>query len=956
MRNLSATAIAAMQTRLGTEPIVIIEIEWNLEASTTRASYADRDVGNIPGKIVEVSALDNVISIDQNEDTAEMDIKLDDTDGSIKAIMDQFDIHKRDVWVYHWFEGMPLDDKFLLFRGKISSPVSWVEGDQTVSFSVVTQIEDKEAGFSPEEGQFPFIPRDMVGRVWPSIFGTGIDVPAVQCNKAVTGTTLCPVGILSGVSEHLNAPYGAKPPNTMLAHMTAAHHWNVAAQWQGHDNDVAKDHYDKADAANEQATKAWDQYLRAKQCAIAQRQATVDAALAQGIGCNPVRILGGEDFPRGGITLVIGGAYFTGSFSTAVGEEDMFHISSRSHPPDEEAATRDATDNGSPYCQQDPGVPADIKLQSKIPCTGGESAPVGSMSSGNFKINGECVRRDQAFFIRGPNPEPNPPKNDVLKHFWANSGSQVSIGGDEPITYIVSIVPGTVLQVKAFKNFHGLSVLTHVPTDLYEVREITYGTISTVQVVVNKALSTITDQEWDDDLYVTFQSDVGPNICDILKYLIDTYSEMTYDLVSFDEVQAKLEIFPANFALLERKNIVAVLNEIAFQARCSLRLIDGIFYIRYLAEEPAAVDTITETDIDHNTIVMELTSTENVVTKYTATWRVSYAQKELNKLILRHNVRKYGIQEEEYEYYIYNQPDIIHKVATFWLIRKSNTWKRLKFDTFLQKINLEAFDAITLDFDKPYVANGPVKGILEVADLDTDNQSMTMECWLPVKSGEMEAYDFAWPATVPAEWDFPTQSEIDLGLAGGDNIGANATGDLPIGVYDTLTGEGVIYMGGPNQGMGPQSDRGDPHPSDVDFTPRPVFVDTTHANVESSEQPALWLAMTGINNVDDPFIQMPSLSYNVIYIDQTKIRHTEKTSESDYGTLDQMVVLVEDDGGPGGDNSEGELRVCIADEAHVSGEDPDDEKTPNKQYDFKYDKEGEKWGCQTCFLQAGEDD
>ena len=40
---------------------------------------------------------------------------------------------------------------------------------------------------------------------------------------------------------------------------------------------------------------------------------------------------------------------------------------------------------------------------------------------------------------------------------------------DEPITYIVSIVPGTVLAVKAYKQLTGERKLVDVPADLYTV-------------------------------------------------------------------------------------------------------------------------------------------------------------------------------------------------------------------------------------------------------------------------------------------------------------------------------------------------------------------------------------------------------------------------------------------------------------------------------------------------------
>jgi hypothetical protein len=94
-------------------------------------------------------------------------------------------------------------------------------------------------------------------------------------------------------------------------------------------------------------------------------------------------------------------------------------------------------------------------------------------------------------------------------------------------------------------------------------------------------------------------------------------------------------------------------------------------------------------------------------------WRISWAEDEPNKVILRHNVKKYGTQQETFDFYCYNQPDIILKVATFWLIRKANTWKKISFKTYLQKLELETFDTVTLDFGtQDYVSTSPVKAIV----------------------------------------------------------------------------------------------------------------------------------------------------------------------------------------------------------------------------------------------------
>ena len=244
--------------------------------------------------------------------------------------------------------------------------------------------------------------------------------------------------------------------------------------------------------------------------------------------------------------------------------------------------------------------------------------------------------------------------------------------------------------------------------------------------------------------------------------------ERHWDATSFKHVHDKLEPFPANFPILERKNTLAVLQEIAYQARCALWISNGVFYLKYLPEAPNADDDITASDLDaEKGIEVELTPTEDLITKMVVNWRISWApgstdrpkDKSEKTMILRHNVTRYGIQEEEYDWYIYNQPDTIYKCATFWLIRKSHTWKRIRFQTYLQKLNLETFDCTTLDFsavNRSYVATGAVKALVEKANYNSADNTVDFECLVPVKAGTMSLYPYFWPANqtgpLPGSW------------------------------------------------------------------------------------------------------------------------------------------------------------------------------------------------------------
>jgi hypothetical protein len=967
VRNLTSDALTKLSVRYGNEPIMIIEVAWNDDGIIP---YAEREVLGIKGRILDISNLDNVITVSKGNDSQEITITLDDTDGTIKAIMNTYDIHKRDAWVYQWFDGLDLADRFLLFRGKISTPIVWKEGDRTITFTLISQLEDKEIGFSPEEGQFPYIPSELIGRTWPSIFGTPLDVPAVRIGAAVTGTTLCGVGVVSGEAYHDAEELGGNPPATyeqaaranylgMVSQIyrCAGSRYTAFRYPNGHTklylnedyDDRADEYLDQANEIRANIAKVWAQYSRAQECARCRRTEIKEDATSQGVGCNPLTILGGEDFPRGEITLAINGARLTGSF---IGETNEFNITSRSHPENDQRVIDNKTNDDKicPDCETKSPEAKIVIWETSVPAGYGnalsssdpEEIASGRPGAGCYQDHNNLqydTYREKHIFVPSSRPQKDRGRRDErMIQFWADAGAAVKLATDPPFSHVVSIVPGTVLQVKAYKDFNGVKTLVDVPNDLWEASTETYGSI-TAEIVTVSQLTAIEGQEWEsDDVYVTFESSIGPNIVDILTYLIQTYSDLQIDATSFAAVKTSLDPFPANFALLDRKNLVEALQEIAFQARCSLRLSNGIFYLKYLAVEPTSVDTITEKDIEYNSIEVTLTPTEDLVTKYTAEWRLSYAQDELNKIILRHNVKKYGIQEDDYLFYIYNQPDIVHKIATFWLIRKSNSWKHLKFKTFLHKLNLETFDTVLLQFAQDYVSSSNVKATIVQADFNSNEQLVNIECWVPVKSGEMDTYEFAWPANVSADWVFPTSREVDLGYDGGDGIGRNATGNLPVGDTSRVKDQ-AIFVGGPNVVFAGQTDRGDSHPSDSGFVAQSIGPFNIYANITVQAKPNLNLKLNWAEDIDAGILDSILGGVPEIVLERTRVKSVLVPDQ--WNTLAEIFVM--ETGKP----------LAIKTAALFAGK--DDSGTCQKSpFHFKYNSEFSVWSAGSAYLAEEE--
>jgi len=912
MRNISAGGLAKLAQSKGTEPIIIVEVDWG----DGPVAYADRDIGtSVKGRILEVGDLDNVIDVLNSNSSQELSVVLDDTDGTIKGILDTQDIHQRDVRVYQWFQGLDLSDKFLLFAGKLSSPVGWSEADRTVSFTVISQLEDKEFGFSAEEGQFPFIPKDLVGEPWPVIFGKVLDCPALQINQAVSGSTLCGVGILSGEGLHNDVALGGEDCGLgmSLAQMTQQISFLTSchAAWLPVDSVKAAQLLDQINSIQAQISQAVASKTQQQTCAVAQRQLKLDNANENGLGCNPVRILGGEDFPQStSITLNINGGLFRGHM---VG--DQFTISSREHPENDEKAAEVFSGIEDARCEN-PTPAQFFDFQMQVP-------------AGTGDLFGDTIRRHGFSFCSTPHKS-RPATAQVAQHFWADAGARVVLHSDEPITYIVSITPGTVLAVKAYKTLNGQRRLVNVPNNLWSASTQTFGTITAVLVTTIKPLSSIVDQGWSDELYVTFESTIGPNTVDILEYIIERWTDLDFDTTTFDYVKGKLTSFPSNFPVLDRKNTLDLIREIAFQARCAVWLSNGVFYLKYLPEEPTTDQAISVSDLESGSVEVGLTTTEDLITKMNVTWHLSWAADEPEFFILRHNVDKYGTKEEDFDWYIYNQPDIIMKCATFWLIRRCNTWKKIKFKGFLNLLRLETFDTVNLTLPA-YVASGNVKAIVENASYNSEENTMDFECLVPVRSGEMEKYDYFWPSALPVVQTWPTAAEILAGHAGGNGVGAGASGLLPVGNTSGISDGNSVFVGGPNVIFRPNSDYGDRTPTDVDFTPQTIIPPTVFADLETGVNPNPDLTLNYIDPL--PPIEKPGSPAGSLVID---IRRT-KIIDSDNPGVEAILASV--------------LRGIISGALVIDTAAKFGDGSNTQVFDFEFDSGGGKFGAGTAFLQ-----
>lgn len=894
-RNISTEALLKLQQKTGSESIVVVECGWggrDVDGTPTSTSlYADRLIPSQPSvkpAIIDLSDLDSIVAISLNETSDEISLTLDDTDGTIKEIIDNNDIHLIPVTLYQWFADLPWSSRFVIFAGKINSPIVWSEGSRTVSFTVISQLEDKEVGFSPEEGTFPDLPQSMIGKTWPECFGTTVHQKALQMDFVHRGTLGEPIGMADFTIPH------------RITALNAIKNFLVTLQllWafmEGYLRAI------KAEQAADAAHQKQVQFAQQQQSYIDQIDALQETLSDQkAFEKDSMRIIGGEHFPRGGLILEISGAYFSGAFRNAAGQEDIFDIACQQHPQ-----RHIFPHSSGGLCVNIPNTTGTSKSFPEA-----ERFNVQQVTGPSFAIYTGVIKGDSA------------------GSFFAQGGAAVKIYSAEPLRYIVSITRGCggnqgVLKVASFTTFDsGERVLVDVPTNMYRVFVQNYGSVRATIVEVYDALSK-QSPSWEDQIYVTYRSCVGPNPIDIMKYIIGRYSDLGWDATSFNRARGRTNNYPMHFCMPARKNVVTALKELAFQARCAIFIKNNIFHIRYLPDRPTSVHEFTDSNTEIESVELGFTETEDLITKFSATWRAHGAQEEDNKVILRYNVQKYGTHEFDFDFYAYNNHHIIIKAMTYWIIRRGHTWKLLSFRAALDAMNVEVFDGVTLNHTDNYAATGSLLGSVEKAQYNSATHSMDITVWTGVRAGDMDEYDFAYPGQVSTFLRFPDATATASNNDGGGGIGQRSGGAIvtrgPRQYESNYDGPDDPYDIGPNI----TRDLGTRKPSDVgDSNPGGPQTAETGQATQGPATPATPAADNSvITNPEFPFF---------IDIRTTEVVDSKNSTTSTFDTFFYEIT-------------QGRLKGDV--DARWTDGDNDD------TFDFKYDDEGNVWGAGTAFLK-----
>ena len=719
-RTLTAAATTKTQTPLGTEPIILVAISWN---QLTPQYYADKDlvVGtiNADGRLLEVGSINTVQKSIASGAVGIVSITLDDCDGVIKTLLDSTPIENTPITVYQHYEGGVEADLFKLFEGVITNPIEWSEAERILRFDSETRVDDRDIGFSltsvDQLIQVSAIESlksnpDATGKAWPLVMGTPLKVPVPKVIRSSQATTVqqfetgdATVTVEDGSEFDIgeicdlevngalfNARYDGANVFTILAANVAIHsNLDITAR-------VVAD----PDFNNPKAFWLLN-YVN-----------------------DPVSLVG--QFVHIADTLNI--------------DTQINYVESQ---------------EGNKIILRDPFQKADgeytllaagfrVTAASKVPLVGW-----------TFTFNEEDTAPDgfDITIVGGL----------VTAFGWKIAAGTVLRKWLGPEYVVATIETGTVRAVYAKRD----GVFTQIPDEFYEVTagaawqvfnpvtgitETFYNDTLFIPVTVVKfprPLWQYDGAKWDvSQFYVTVTGPVNTNTADQIQYIVDTFSLLTADAPSFATVQPLLAVYPSNFAILSRENSLGLIEAIAWQARCAILVTDGTVKLKYLSAEPATVLTVDESVVEYKSISLGFTSAEDVVTRLQGVYKTAGVEPEFTYSVDT-NVAKYGLREESVDMFIYNDLALVKKSIDFWATRKSNVWRIVRLNNFLQALSTEVFDALSLAFaDTSLLGIAAIKGMVQAHEYNIGDGTVGLELWLPSIAGSLLVEAGAWVSDV----------------------------------------------------------------------------------------------------------------------------------------------------------------------------------------------------------------
>lgn len=682
MKLITSAAKAKANSRFGSQPIVVLKIEWPSGTSY----YADSDytfgANSCAGKILAMGDAASVSKALSIGELSTISVTLDDNDLSIKSKINTDLIEGTYCTVYFHFNGLAEADAVTLLRGRIQGDIGWDQATRQLSFTIdANTLVDQEVGFSTTRATLPTMSTEAEGKAWPLCFGTVLKVPALNLYKPKMSQLSAQ---FLGTDSSIKIADGASWPQGVDTDIDIDYIWHIRCRGQFNGNVFTFSQKNISKFTN-------------VTCASRVTDGDEGNSSVFWITDSTQNLVGNY------VYMTVGATKYVNYVESQYGAKCYCGKEWRADNSDTNLLINNTH------------MILDVR--------GAPDASWGAVYNAQYKA-------------AGPDGVPHwyTGATVIPDSYILPAGADVTEVVGNPYTYIANLIPSTqILGVYAYRTYAGEKTLQPVPSSYYTKNlSNTIAGKNCTTITFTSLLSSRKIEKWEDEVYVSLVSSVGSNTTDQIKHILQTYSTVSIDLTTFNAVATLINNYPSNFALLDTKSVVSVIEDICYQARLAILITSNIAYLDYISRAPTPDLLMTEDLIALKTLNLGFTKTEDLVTKYVAKWKPDYTTDR--EYTYKNNQNILGTKVEEKDFYIYNIESLVKLSARYWGWRLSNSWRTAAYSAFLPALGLEVFD--TIENRISTLSSNPIRGQVTGVQHNTDEQVIKLEMTLASLSGQ----------------------------------------------------------------------------------------------------------------------------------------------------------------------------------------------------------------------------
>lgn len=692
----------------GAESIMVLEIYWG--NGVTAKKYADKFFVATPitisGRILQMNVVSKTAQIGQLGVSQTVSVTLDDTDDALKTIYDsKYMEGSRCIITQRIVNEASTVDQHIM-TGRITSDITWSEGERTLSFSIAGGTNKTGAstviGYAPASGEVANLNSNAIGNNWPVVFGTAHKVPAARIIYTDNITLVDSYGYTHSTYEFENGDQLPQAPTVITVDINGLLFEGTITDTTFTPTIKNKPRYTTQEFGPRISSDV-DDYTNP--CV---------AWVPSGVSLTKMYVWVQLDTYRNQVNYCVrqdgNKCYFAQPWFDTFNLDETHEIAEAAKWP-------------------------------RI------SWPVDMVYNYDGGSLAAIMGKDQWTIYKG----------DRVNY---------ESGADYDDRYVANLYPSTsILAIYGKRAWKGKTIWAKIPQSYYHYhlsQDIVTGTVTRHCTVIDfpKQLSQYECEGWTDEIWVTLVSTLAYYPKDIVEWAIGELTTLTFDDANSDDPPVTMD-----FAYFETTDALEFLSGIAYQSASALQILDDTVRLVFLAQVPGTTSSnvlhvLPDSGIIMKSVELGLKATEEINTIHRSTYVTDYSGEKSASHVyeIQQNISTLGVQKVTDDMWALTCSLGVKAITDFWGVKAGNSWKTVKCDCFLDFSDANVFDGVQFQI-APFLPTD-TKGLLTGVVHDTDRPCVSITVEMAIKAGSCAEDAGYWTLGV-AECVVPSDTEED---------------------------------------------------------------------------------------------------------------------------------------------------------------------------------------------------